>query len=110
MKFKDLKVGDTVVIFSDSSRYSPVERKVVKIGREYIHVESYYGTNNTSKFNLMTGSGEYGFHICCGTLNDYEIWKEENELWGKLRKRISNSYGMHLTKDQINRIEHILDE
>lgn len=108
----DLKVGDIVVKhIPNDRRNTPKEVPVIKIGHKYIFVDNRYGE---TKFDKTNGYGEYGYEIFPGTLEEYNTWVEENllfrELLNKLNKYNHSFRQNHLTKNQIERIQEILNE
>lgn len=110
--FNDLKVGDVVVRhIPNDKRHTPQEVPVTKIGRKYISITNGYGE---IKYDKTNGYGEYGYEIFPGTLEEYNTWAEENllfrELLNKLNKYNHSFRQNHLTKNQIERIQEILNE
>ena len=75
-KLKSLKVGDTVVEYQPlDNRRSPVESKVQKIGRTYIHV----GNTFTTKYDF-NGNADYGYNLFPGSLEEFKKWQERQKM------------------------------
>ena len=108
-KLKDLKIGDTVVVWSDDRRNKPVENIVHKVGRTKLHVKHPIYPQ-VRQFNIETAGGEYGYYVFPGNMEEYLIFAEDKELTRKFRQEFSSMYSLHLTKDQIDRIKNILNE
>ena len=111
-KFDDLKVGDVVVRhIPNDKRTKPMECLISKVGRQYVYVLTGY---SEIKYNKENGYGEYGWEIFPGTLEEYNTWTEENllfrEFLNKLNKYNHSFRKNHLTKNQIERIQEILNE
>lgn len=109
-KIKDLKVGDTVVVYSDSKRDDPVEYVVATIGRTKITACHPEFERCKKTFTKENGYGEYGFYLFPGNMEEYLVFAEEKELTRRFRQEFSSMYSLHLTKDQIDRIKNILNE
>jgi hypothetical protein len=108
-KIKDLKVGDTVVVYQENSRYDPVEKIVEKVGRTKLHVK-HSNYSQIQKFSIEYGSSDYGFCVFPGNMEEYKVFVEEKELTRKFRQEFGTMYRLHLTADQIDRIKKILNE
>ena len=111
-KFDDLKAGDVVVRhIPNDKRIEPKECLISKIGRKYIFITNGYAE---TKYDKENGNGEYGWEIFPGTLEEYNTWTEENllfrEFLNKLNKYNHSFRKNHLTKNQIERIQEILNE
>lgn len=75
-KIKSLKVGDAVVEYQRlDNRRPPVESKVQKIGRTYIHV----GTTFTTKYDF-NGNADYGYNLFPGSLKEFKKWQESQTM------------------------------
>lgn len=75
-KIKSLKVGDTVVEYQHlDKRREPVESKVQKIGRTYLHV----GTTFTTKYDF-NGHADYGWDLFPGNLKGFNKWQESQKM------------------------------
>lgn len=105
-KFKDLKVGDTVVVYEPySKRFTPKEEKITKIGRQYIFIDDRF----TQKYNKETGYGEYGFSIYPGTLEEYNEYVEVRELARDVSKLIEQNAG-YLNRIKLEQIVNIIND
>jgi translation elongation factor P/translation initiation factor 5A len=104
-KFKNLKVGDKVVLHeSYSTRTKPREYNVTKIGRQYIYID-----NSNTKFSIEHGYGEYGMSIFPGTIEEYNEQIKTNEF----RKIVINEFERNsrdLTKEELIAIMEIIKE
>ena len=80
-KLKDLKIGETVVIWSDDRRHEPVENIVHKVGRTKLHTKHPIYPQ-VRQFNIETACGEYGYKVFP------VIWKN---IWFLLRKKNSQN-------------------
>lgn len=108
-KIKDLKVGDTVVVYQENSRYDAVEKIVEKVGRTKLHVK-HPNYPQIQQFSIEFGSSEYGTYVFPGNMEEYKVFVEEKELTRKFRQEFGTMYRLHLTADQIDRIRKILNE
>lgn len=104
-RFKELKVGDKVVVYFEHRKWSkPEERTISKIGRSLIYTNSKFD----SKFQKDNGYGEFGVKLFPGNIeefNDYENFKlKAKELLNRLEHCIYD-----LTNDELNEIEKIID-
>lgn len=104
-RFKELKVGDKVVVYFEHRKLSqPEERTISKIGRSLIYTDSKFDT----KFQKDNGYGEFGVKLFPGTIeefNDYENFKlKAKELLNRLEHCIYD-----LTNDELNEIAKIID-
>lgn len=73
-KFKDLKKGDTVVVYNSlDTRITPFETSITIIGEEWIAVI------NSDKFDCM-GYGEYGWSLFPGNMEEYNQWVETKAI------------------------------
>lgn len=105
-KFNDLKVGDTVVLYEPySTRFTPKEEKVTKIGRQYIFIDDRF----TQKYNKETGYGEYGFSIYPGTLEEYNEYVEVKELARDVSKLIEQN-ASNLNRFKLKQIVSIIND
>lgn len=105
-KFNDLKVGDTVVLYEPySTRFTPKEEKVTKIGRQYIFIDD----RMTRKYNKETGYGEYGFSIYPGTLEEYNECIEVQKLAYNVSKLIEQNV-RNLNRIKLEQIINIIND
>ena len=105
-KIKELKKGDTVVVYSDyDKRVSPFEEIVKSIGKKQVTT----GINcHNSKFDLM-GYGSYGWNLFPGNMEEYNYWVETE----KIAKKIYNDLGSkiyRLSREELAIIEKMISE
>lgn len=106
-KIKDLKVGDTIVVYEKySNRFTPVEGKVTKAGRQYLHVECGYKWN-TYKFPKDTGYGDYGRYLFPGTLEEYKEMVEVEQYAKEVIKYIESNKES-FTREDLDKVMSIL--
>jgi hypothetical protein len=104
-KLNNLKVGDTVVLYEPySRRFTPKEEKITKIGRQYIFIDDRF----TQKYNKETGSGEYGFSIYPGTLEEYNEYVEVQKLARDVSKLIEQN-SRNLNRNKLEQIISIIN-
>ena len=103
--YKDLCVGDTVVVYVENNRrYDPQERTVAKIGKKYIYTDSSYA----SKYDRDCGYAEFGHRLFPGTLEEYYEWKETTAKAKTLLNRFASEI-FDLTIEELKQIETILN-
>ena len=105
-KFRNLKVDDTIVVYMPySTRFTPTEGKITKVGREYVYAKC--GDYAGYKFTKDTGYGEYGYYLFPGTLNEY---KESIEVEAYAKKVIEyiESNRPYLTRESLDKVMSIL--
>jgi hypothetical protein len=116
MKFKDLKVGDTVFVASQDSRWSSRRfygtYTVTKVGRKY----GTFGIDN--KFDLATGMsvhGEcsvrangYGFDVFVDS-DDYETSQHDIKMRARLRELIRHVDVRDLKLSSVEKIVAVLE-
>ena len=105
-KIKDLKKGDTVVVYSDyDNRVSPFEEIVKSIGKKQITT----GINcHNSKFDPM-GYGSFGWNLFPGNMEEYYQWVETQNI----AKNIYHDLGSkiyHLSREELAIIEKMISE
>ena len=102
-KIKDLKKGDTVVIYNDlDKRTQPFETPIKSIGKKWITVI------NSDKFDLM-GYGNYGWSLFPGNMEEYNQWEETQ----KIAKNIYNDLYTkiyRLSREELAIIEKMISE
>ena len=105
-KVKDLKKGDTVVVYSDyDKRVSPFEEIVKAIGKKQITT----GINcHNSKFDLM-GYGSYGWNLFPGNMEEYNEWVETKEIAKKIYNYLSSKI-YRLSREELAIIEKMISE
>jgi len=118
MKFKDVKVGDTVVVERYDHRgfvESLDTMQVSKVGTKYFYVPQWIGSNHLIRFNKQDGKQEteYGYKdIAYLTQQDLDDKNEAIAINHTLYNQF-NSLGrgrVNLSLDQLRRIKAILDE
>ena len=103
--YKDLCVGDTVVVYIENNRrYDPQERTVAKIGKKYIYTDSSYA----SKYERDCGYAEFGHRLFPGTLEEYYEWHNSIDNARKLLERLRCEI-FDLTTEELKQIETILN-
>lgn len=102
-KIKDLKKGDTVVVYNDiDKRTQPFEIPIKSIGKKCITVI------NSDKFDPM-GNGNYGWKLFPGNMEEYNYWVETKEI----AKNIYNELGSkiyRLSREELAIIEKMISE
>ena len=102
-KIKDLKKGDTVVLYNCiDSRTRPFEIPIKSIGKKWITVI------NSDKFDPM-GYGSYGWNLFPGNMEEYNQWVETREIakniYNELRGKIYS-----LSREELAIIEKMISE
>ena len=106
-KVKDLQVGDTIVVYEKySNRFAPREGTVTKVGRQYLYVECD-NRRNTDKFPKETGSGDYGFYLFPGTLEEYKEMVEVEKYAREVIKYIESNKET-FTREDLDKVMSIL--
>lgn len=73
-KIKNLKKGDTVVVFNNiNTRTQPFEAPIKSIGKKWITVI------NSDKFDCM-GYGNFGWVLFPGNMEEYNQWVETEKI------------------------------
>lgn len=105
-KIKDLKKGDTVVIYSDyDKRVSPFEEIVKSIGKKQITT----GINcHNSKFDIM-GYGSYGWNLFPGNMEEYNYWVETKKIAKNIYNELSSKI-YRLSREELAIIEKMISE
>lgn len=102
-KIKDLKKGDTVVLYNSfDNRTHPFEIPIKSIGKKWITV------TNSDKFDPM-GNGNYGWNLFPGNMEEYNYWVETN----KIAKNIYNDLFRkiyRLSREELAIIEKMISE
>ena len=94
-KIKSLNVGDTVVEYQPlDKRRSPVESKVQKMGRTYIHV----GNTFTTKYDF-NGNADYGYNLFPGSLEEFKKWQESQKMARNMLKELERKIYDFLPED-----------
>ena len=105
-KIKELKKGDTVVVYSDyDKRVSPFEEIVKSIGKKQVTT----GINcHNSKFDLM-GYGSYGWNLFPGNMEEYNEWVETKIMAKNLLDKLTSKI-YTLSKEELAIIEKMISE
>ena len=102
-KIKDLKKGDTVVVYNDiDTRTKPYEIPIKSIGKKWITVI------NSDKFDCM-GYGSFGWNLFPGNMEEYYQWVETKNI----AKNIYHDLGSkiyHLSREELAIIEKMISE
>lgn len=104
-RFKALKLNDTVVEYQPHREKSEVKETIItKIGKKYIYTNSGY----YNKYDIVTGSGEYGQHLFPGNIDEYNSFIKSREkarsLWNKINKSI-----FELTEEELDKLEKFFE-
>lgn len=106
-EIKDLLIGDAIVVYEKySNRFTPIEGKVTKVGRQYLHV-SCGSKWNEYKFNKESGFGEYGRYLFPGTLKEYKEMVEVEQYAREVIKYIEGNKET-FTKEDLDKVMSIL--
>lgn len=105
-KIKELKKGDTVVVYSDyDKRVSPFEEIVKSIGKKQITT----GINcHNSKFDIM-GYGSFGCNLFPGNMEEYNYWVETKEIAKNIYNDLSSKI-YRLSREELTIIEKMISE
>lgn len=102
-KIKDLKKGDTVVLFNPlDTRTNPFEIPIKSIGKKWITVI------NSDKFDCM-GYGSYGWHLFPGNMEEYNYWVETNKIAKNIYNELSGKI-YQLSREELAIIEKMISE
>ena len=106
-KVKDLQLGDAIVVYEKySNRFTPIEGKVIKVGRQYLHV-SCGSKWNEYKFNKESGFGDYGRYLFPGTLEEYKEIVEVEQYTREVIKYIESNKET-FTREDLDKVMSIL--
>ena len=105
-KIKDLKKGDTVVVYNDiDTRTRPFEIPIKSVGKKWITTVS---NSHMAKFDPM-GYGSYGWNLFPGNMEEYNQWVETREIakniYNELRSKIYS-----LSREELAIIEKMISE
>ena len=105
-KIKDLKKGDTVVVYSDyDKRVSPFETSIKSIGKKCITTTP---NSYAAKYDPM-GNGNYGWNLFPGNMEEYNQWVETKNI----AKPIYNDFFSkiyRLSREELAVIEKMISE
>ena len=102
-KIKDLKKGDTVVVYNDiDKRNPPFETPIKSIGKKWIT------DIHSNKFDTM-GYGSYGWNLFPGNMEEYNQWVETKEIARNIYNDL-NSKIYRLSREELAIIEKIISE
>lgn len=102
-KIKDLKKGDTVVVYNGSdTRRKPFETAIKSIGKKWIT------DINSDKFDLV-GYGDYGWNLFPGNMEEYNQWVETKEIARNIYNDL-NSKIYRLSREELAIIEKMISE
>ena len=102
-KVKDLKKGDTVVIYNDlDKRIQPFETPIKSIGKKWITVF------NSDKFDPM-GYGSYGCNLFPGNMEEYNQWVETQKIAKNIYYDLSSKI-YRLSREELAIIEKMISE
>ena len=105
-KIKDLKKGDTVVLYNDiNHRIGPLVETVKSNTKKGVTT-----TNNqyNSRFDPM-GSGSYGWSLFPGNMEEYNQWVEPNKIAKDIYNDLSSKI-YRLSKEELAIIEKMISE
>ena len=105
-KIKDLKKGDTVVVYSEyNKRVEPFESIVKTKGSKQITTSL---NAHNSKFDLM-GYGSFGWNLFPGDMEEYNEWVETKNIAKNLLDKLTHKIYC-LSKEELAIIENIISE
>ena len=100
-KISQLQVGDTVVVYMEySSRHTPRECQVTKVGRQYLYVDNM-------KFSRETGGAEFSYQLFPGTLSEYIAWVEHKQRAQKMASELDRKIYL-FAPEELDIIEEML--
>ena len=102
-KIKDLKKGDTVVLYNSfDDRTRPFEVPVKSVGKKWITVI------NSDKFDPM-GNGEYGWKLFPGSMEEYNYWVETKNIAKTIYSDLFSKI-YRLSREELAIIEQMISE
>lgn len=102
-KIKDLKKGDTVVIYNDlDTRTTPFESPIKSIGKKWIT------DIHSNKFDLM-GYGSFGWSLFPGNMEKYNEWVETKKIAKNIYNDLSSKI-YRLSREELTTIEKMISE
>lgn len=104
-KIKDLKKGDTVVVYNEfDTRTNPFENTVKSIGKKWV---TTFGADS-SKFDFR-GYGDYGWSLFPGNMEEYNYWVETKEIAKNIYSDLCNKI-YRLSREELAIIEKMISE
>lgn len=102
-KIKDLKKGDTVVVYNDNDKRTyPFETSIKSIGKKRItDIQS-------NKFDCM-GYGNYGWNLFPGNMEEYNYWVETKKIAKNIYNDLSSKI-YRLSREELAIIEKMISE
>ena len=105
-KIKDLKKGDTVVVYNNiDKRTQPFEISIKSIGKKCITTAS---NSHSAKFDPM-GYGRYGWSLFPGNKEEYNQWVETKEIAKNIYNDLSSKI-YRLSREELAIIEKMISE
>ena len=105
-KIKDLKKGDTVVLYNIfDNRTRPFEIPIKSIGKKCITTAS---NSYAAKFDPM-GSGSYGWSLFPGNMEEYNQWVETKKIAKNIYNDLFNKI-YRLSREELAIIEKMISE
>lgn len=102
-KIKDLKKGDTVVVYNEfDTRTEPFEIPIKSVGKKWITVI------NSEKFDCM-GYGSYGWALFPGTMEEYNEWVETKKIAKNIYNDLCDKI-YRLSREELAIIEKMISE
>lgn len=102
-KIKDLKKGDTVVLYNCiDNRTRPFETSIKSIGKKCITVI------NSDKFDPM-GNGNYGWKLFPGNIEEYNYWVETKNIAKNIHNDLFSKI-YRLSREELAIIEKMISE
>jgi hypothetical protein len=102
-KIKDLKKGNTVVVYNDlDTRTTPFESAIKSIGKKWIT------DIHSNKFDCM-GYGDYGWGLFPGNMEEYNYWVETNKIAKNIYNELSKKI-YQLSREELAIIEKMISE
>lgn len=102
-KIKDLKKGDTVVVYNPlDNRIHPFEIPIKSIGKKWVTVI------NSDKFDTM-GYGDYGWHLFPGNMEEYNYWVETKNIAKNIYDDLFSKI-YRLSREELAIIEKMISE
>lgn len=105
---KDLKRGDTVVVYSDDTRNRNYEGTVTSIGSKYITV----GEGRLNKFNIdnLYAKEWLTYKLFLGNMDEFNVFVEEQEECKELYRKIYARISQNLGKERLTKIWNIIND